>query len=123
MMKTLFLALAALSVTVPAAVPAAWAQMPHGSGHGTSGHGSAGHAKAAAEAIAGTGTVNAIDAGKRTVNVTHAPIPAIGWPAMTMDFAVAQGVDLAPLKAGDAIAFTLSRGADGIYLIDGIAGR
>lgn len=109
MMKTLFLALAALSVTVPTA----WAQTSHGPGH----------AKPAAEATAATGTVNAVDAAKRTVNVTHAPIPAIGWPAMTMDFAVAQGVDLAPLKAGDAIAFTLSRGADGIYLIDGITGR
>jgi len=42
----------------------------------------------------GTGTVNAVDAAAHKVNVSHAPIPAIGFPAMTMDFAVAPSVDL-----------------------------
>lgn len=112
-MKTLFLALAALTVTVPAAQ----AQMSHGSGHGTM------HEEKAAEAISGAGTVNAVDAVKRTINVTHEPIPAIGWPTMTMDFAVAEGTDLSGLTEGAQIDFTLSRGADGIYMIDGLSTR
>lgn len=112
-MKTLFLALAALVF----AVPAAQAQMSHGSDRGSM------HGEKAAEAIAGTGVVNAVDPAKRTVNVTHEPISALGWPTMTMDFAVAEGVDLSGLKQGAPIAFTLSRGADGIYMIDGITPR
>jgi Cu/Ag efflux protein CusF len=112
-MKTLFLALAAIAV----AVPAAQAQMNHGAGHGEM------HAEKAAAAISGTGVVNAVDPAKRTVNVTHEPIAALGWPAMTMDFAVPEGVDLSALKQGAQVAFTLSRGADGIYMIDGITTR
>ncbi|KJS38326.1 MAG: hypothetical protein VR70_10220 [Rhodospirillaceae bacterium BRH_c57] len=111
-MKTLFLAFAALAV----AAPVAQAQMSHDSGHG-----GMNHAAPAAEAISGTGTVNAVDPAKRTVNLTHQPIAALGWPAMTMDFAVAEGVDLGALKKGDKIAFTLSRGADGIYRIERFA--
>src|SRR6266567_1680433 len=42
----------------------------------------------------GTGTVNSIDTAGLKINVTHAPIPAIGFPAMTMDFGVAPKVDL-----------------------------
>lgn len=112
-MKTLFLVLTALAV----AAPAGQAQMSHGSGHGDM------HGEKAAEAISGTGSVNAVDPGKRTVNVTHEPIAAIGWPAMTMDFAVAEGVDLTNLKQGAQIAFTLSRASDGIYVIDGVTAR
>jgi Cu/Ag efflux protein CusF len=74
-------------------------------------------------AIEATGSVNAVNAGKRTVNITHAPIRALGWPAMTMDFTVAKGVDLAILKRGSEVVFTLSRGADGIYKIDRISTR
>lgn len=109
-MKTLILVLTALAVTVPAAQ----AQMSHGASHDGA------HATKAAEAIPGKGVVNAVDAAKRTVNVTHEPIAALGWPAMTMDFAVAEGVDMAKLAKGAPVAFTLSRGADGIYMIDGL---
>ena len=60
------------------------------------------------------GTVNAVDAAKHAVNVTHQPIKALGWPAMTMDFPVAPSVNLSTTKPGDRIAFTLGRpDADG----------
>jgi hypothetical protein len=42
----------------------------------------------------GTGTVNSVDASGHKINLTHGPIPALGWPGMTMDFAVAPAVDL-----------------------------
>lgn len=45
------------------------------------------------------------------------------WPAVTMDFAVAKDVNLTNLKQGVQIAFMLSRGADGIYTIDGVTAR
>ncbi|WP_395077088.1 copper-binding protein, partial [Hyphococcus sp.] len=42
----------------------------------------------------GEGVINALDVKKSTVNLTHKPIEAIGWPEMTMDFAVLKPVDL-----------------------------
>ncbi|MGQ9368699.1 copper-binding protein [Azospirillum sp. ST 5-10] len=80
-------------------------------------------ATATADAVAGTGTVDAVDAAKRTVTISHRPIQALGWPSMTMSFAVAAGVDLAAVKPGTAIDFTLRRGADGIYMVGTLAGR
>ena len=59
------------------------------------------------EAIEGVGVVNTVMVADRKVNLTHEPIPAIGWPVMTMGFAVAEDVDLAALKVGDRIRFTL----------------
>ena len=60
------------------------------------------------------GTVHTVDAAKRSINVTHQPIKALGWPSMTMDFPVAPSVNLGAIKAGDRIGFTLGRpDADG----------
>jgi Cu/Ag efflux protein CusF len=68
----------------------------------------------------GTGTINAVDIERRTVNISHEPIPTIGWPAMTMDMAVAPSVDLEAVAAGSQVTFSLSRGADGLYVIDSL---
>ena len=65
-----------------------------------------------------TGTVNAVDVGKRTINLSHGPISALGWPAMTMDFGTVASIDLSGVKPGDAVAFTVSKASDGVYLID-----
>lgn len=104
-MKTIILAFA---LAAAAAAPAAVAQH---AGHGD------GHMTPAKAGIAGTGTVDAVKPDMRQVKLTHAPIKAIGWPAMTMDFAVAEKVDLSKLKAGDKVEFELVRGGDGIYMI------
>ena len=37
----------------------------------------------------GTGTVNSVDPAQHKVNLTHNPIPEVGWPTMTMEFPVA----------------------------------
>ena len=73
---------------------------------------------AAAQTPASAGKVNAVDARRHTVNLTHDPIPVLGWPGMTMDFGVAPSVDLAAVKPGDTVSFTVSKTPDGIYLID-----
>lgn len=36
--------------------------------------------------VKGTGTVTAVDAKAGTMTLKHDPIPAAGWPAMTMSF-------------------------------------
>jgi Cu(I)/Ag(I) efflux system periplasmic protein CusF len=71
--------------------------------------------------VRGTGTVNSVDVAARKLNVTHAPIPAIGWPSMTMDFAVAPGVDLSAVKPGTRIRFDMEQGQGGTYVIQSIA--
>ena len=70
--------------------------------------------------IQGTSTVNSIDPAGRKINVTHAPIPTIGWPSMTMDFAVAPSVDLNAAKPGTRIRFDMEQGQDGMYVIQSI---
>lgn len=67
--------------------------------------------------VEGTGTVNSVDVAGRKVNLSHNALPAIGWPAMTMDFAVAPSVSLTSVKAGSRVTFMLERGGDGMYVI------
>jgi len=68
----------------------------------------------------GTGTVNSVDASGHKINLTHGPIPAIGWPGMTMDFAVAPAVDLRTLKPGTRVDFTIEQGDGGNYVIQSV---
>ena len=68
----------------------------------------------------GTGTVNSIDPAQHKVNLSHNPIPEIGWPAMTMDFPVAASVDLKPVKPGTRVNFTIEKGQGGMYEIKAI---
>jgi Cu/Ag efflux protein CusF len=69
----------------------------------------------------GTGTVNSVDVAAHRVNVSHGPIPAIGFPSMTMDFAVAPSVDLQAVKPGIRVNFTIEKGEGGMYVIQSIA--
>ncbi|MFD2174711.1 copper-binding protein [Rhodobacter lacus] len=65
-------------------------------------------------------TLNAI--GEGTINVSHGPIKEIGWPAMTMDMPLMQGVSLPEnVKPGDQILLMLSPDADGMYGVSGVA--
>ena len=68
------------------------------------------------QAVTATGTVKKVDAAKRTVNLSHGPIPAVNWPAMTMDFAVSSEVDLSQVKPGQNVEFTM-RGSGMNYTI------
>lgn len=68
----------------------------------------------------GIGTVNLVDPAGHKVNLSHQPIPEIGWPAMTMDFAVAPTVDLRAIKPGARVNFTIEKGQGGMYEIKAI---
>jgi Cu/Ag efflux protein CusF len=67
-----------------------------------------------------TGTVNSVDAAQNKINLSHTPIPSIGWPAMTMDFAVAPSVDLTRIKPGSRVNFSIRRGKDGMYEVQSV---
>ena len=75
-------------------------------------------AKGAASA-SGTGTITALNTSAREVTIDHGPIPAIKWPAMKMEFAVAPSVDLSKVKSGDKVHFTLS-GSNGSYMVQSL---
>ncbi len=64
--------------------------------------------------------VNSVDSSGRKINLSHNAIPAIGWPAMTMDFAVAPSVDLGTIKPGAHVNFTMQQGGNGMYVIQSV---
>lgn len=74
----------------------------------------------AADVASGKGTVNKIDAAEGAVNISHEAIPAIKWPAMTMDFKVADKKILSGVKAGQAVTFGLTKEAKTGYVISHI---
>lgn len=63
------------------------------------------------------GLIHAIAPDGSSVNLTHDPIPNVGWPAMTMDLGLSERATLDGVEVGSVVIFTLERGPDGIYQI------
>ncbi len=106
--------LASLAILVVGASPAA-AQTSQGTDHSHM-HGTAGQLEGAVQTRA---VIHSI--GDGMANVTHDPIPEIGWPAMTMDLAVMENAQMmGGVVPGDSVILMLVKGADGMYAIGGI---
>lgn len=67
------------------------------------------------------GVIQAVDVEAGSVNITHEPIPALSWPAMTMDLPVTEAVDLSGVKAGDTVEFAIVLGSDDVYRITALS--
>lgn len=110
-MKNLTATLAILAFSAPVA----FAQMDHNMDHSNMPMSDeqmegAVHAKA---------VVNSIEQG--TANVSHDPIPEIGWPAMTMDLQVLENAQMmGKVAVGDEVTLMLVKGEDGMYAIGAI---
>ena len=52
------------------------------------------------------GEIKSIDAKAGTVTIHHSPIPALGWPAMTMTFKATPDA-LKVARSGQTVSFTL----------------
>ncbi|MDR3073539.1 MAG: copper-binding protein [Deltaproteobacteria bacterium] len=102
----------ALALTV-AALPAIAAAANH-AGHG--GHHPPAKESAQNRIYTTTGTVEGLDAAAGKAAIRHEAIPALGWPAMSMRFAVENPALLQGLKAGDAVRFDF-RNNNGVYVI------
>jgi Cu(I)/Ag(I) efflux system membrane fusion protein len=74
---------------------------------------------AGAETWTGSGHIVVADPGTGVLTMRHDPIPALKWPAMTMDFKAADPAILAGLKKDQAVEFDLVK-ADGGYLVSAI---
>lgn len=70
----------------------------------------------------GVGTVKALAPEASTVTLDHGAIKSLGWPAMTMDFAVQpQARDgLRSLKVGDRVEFDVAKDKGGKYTLSRI---
>jgi len=69
--------------------------------------------------VTGQGVVSEVMASDGKINLKHEPISALGWPSMTMDFKLAEGVSVGDLKPGMAVEFDLME-KDDVYLIGSI---
>ena len=81
--------------------------------------GAAASAPGAAAAVGhqGIGNVESVDPAAGTVSLNHQPIPSLKWPAMTMDFKVANGSLLAGLKPGASVGFEFVERQPGEWVI------
>jgi len=69
-----------------------------------------GHDHAAAEvpqSAQGVGVVRAIDTRNNRITIAHEPMPALGWPAMTMAFPLHSADLLTGVAVGNRVNFTL----------------
>lgn len=80
----------------------------------------AANASFAADAATGKGVIVRVDVAAGIANINHEAIPALKWPAMTMDFKVADKQQLATLKTGQPVSFGLVKDAKHGYVISHI---
>lgn len=107
-MKTLTLSICVLALTTPMAM----AQ----TNHSTMDHSGMAMSDEKMEgAVHAKAVVNSI--GDGTVNVSHEPIPEIGWPAMTMDMPLTADAKIEGVAEGDEIVLMLIKGDDGMYAV------
>lgn len=93
-------------------------------GFGHSGHGGAAGAEAKAPGAGvghrAEGTVESVDAKAGTASIAHGAIASLKWPAMTMEFKVANEALLQQLKPRAQVAFEFVERAPGEWMITGV---
>jgi len=71
----------------------------------------------AAGTARGEGSVVEIDLAANRITLDHDPIPALKWPRMEMEFALAAGALPKNLRPGDRVRFDMRAGQPGEYVI------
>ncbi|MFA5242362.1 MAG: copper-binding protein [Sulfuricella sp.] len=74
----------------------------------------------AADVASGIGKVNKINNDSGFINLSHEAIPALKWPAMTMDIKVADRKILSGVKPGQVVSFGLVKDPKAGYVISHI---
>ena len=65
---------------------------------------------------AAVGVVQQVKPEEGKVKISHDPIPALGWPAMTMYFRVKDKAVLEGIAAGDKVRFELEKDSKGLAI-------
>ena len=66
------------------------------------------------------GVVQQTDPAARTVTLAHQPVQRLNWPAMTMQFSVAEPALFERLPAGQQVAFEFVRQQNGWRIVNAI---
>ena len=77
-------------------------------------------AAAAAVGHKADGSVDSIDASRGTLSIKHGPVASLKWPAMTMEFQVANSALLSGLKPGQAVSLVFVERKPGEYVVTSI---
>jgi len=77
----------------------------------------ASNAKPAAVGHKAVGVLNALDAAAGTVTISHEPVATLKWPAMKMDFVLANAALVSGVKPGAAIEFEFVERQAGEWVI------
>ena len=64
-----------------------------------------------------TGRLEAVDLETRSLTLSHAPIPELRWPRMTMDFQLADPALVQGVAPGSAVRFSFEVGEPGEYVV------
>ena len=76
-----------------------------------------GSAKPSAVGHKAVGVLNAVDAAAGTVTISHEPVASLKWPAMKMDFVLANPSLVAGVKPGAAIEFEFVERGQGEWVV------
>ncbi len=68
--------------------------------------------------VFGSGVVEQLDRTSRRMTISHGPIDTLGWPSMTMEFEVLETIDLARVRTGQNVHFSIRPDETGVYVID-----
>jgi len=69
--------------------------------------------------VSASGIIKQINVAEHELNIQHQPIDDLGWPAMTMNFSLAAGLDISGLSINDKVMFQLEQ-RDDHYLITSV---
>lgn len=69
------------------------------------------------KSIEGLGTIKAINSSQHSLTIQHEAIPTLNWPAMSMEFPVAEKIKLNELKIDDRIQFDLKKASENRFII------
>jgi Cu(I)/Ag(I) efflux system protein CusF len=122
-MNRIFLKQTVLTLILGLTVAAGPAAAADHSGHSHS-HGAPSPALTSPEAApsaavyTATGVIRNLDAAAQKILLEHGPVPALEWPAMTMNFAVADPALLEGLKPGDKVSFDFQNQGQTSIIID-----
>ncbi|MBK9236784.1 MAG: efflux RND transporter periplasmic adaptor subunit, partial [Rhodoferax sp.] len=93
------------------------APAPSASSPSSAASGAVGAIGASTVAHRAEGTVDEIDAKAATLSISHGAVASLKWPAMTMEFKLANGALLKGLQPGSAIAFEFVERQAGEWVI------
>ena len=75
-------------------------------------------AQGGGQVFTGSGSVVSVDKAAKKVVLAHDPIAALGWPAMTMGFAVEDPALLDGLKSGQKVRFDFRTQGNVAVIVD-----